>query len=109
MAKYRLRYFFDPGGGICLWAANEPAKERFGYGIDASKLHLPENMWRRVLHLCCWYDTSIDWNYPPDPSPWDATEWKRFNDDAQKLLTMLQEQLGPEFEIVDESRTGSTN
>jgi hypothetical protein len=107
MPKYRLRYFFDPGAGICLWTANEDAERRFGYAVDASKLPLLENTWRRVLHLCHWYDTSIDWNHPPDPSPWDAIECKRFNDEAQKLLAELRGQLGPDFELVDESETDS--
>jgi hypothetical protein len=105
MAKYRLRYYFDAGAGVCLWAANDAARERFGYPIDAKELPLPENTWRRVLHLCYWYDTCIDWAYPPDPSPWDAAERDRFCADAQKSLAILREQLRPEFEIVDDSRT----
>jgi hypothetical protein len=105
MATYRLRFFFDPGGGICLWAGNDAARERFGYPIDARSLSLPENTWRRVYYLCSWYDTTIDWNYPPDPSPWDTAERDRFRQEAQNLLTQLRVQLGAEFEIVDESGT----
>jgi hypothetical protein len=58
-----------------------------------------------LLHLCSWFDTSIDWNDPPDPSPWDAAEEERFNRDAQRLLVVLREQLGSDFEIVDETGT----
>jgi hypothetical protein len=107
MPTYRLRYFFDPGGGICLWSGNDAAQDRFGYPVDARSLPLPENTWRRVAHLCSWYDTSIDWNYPPDPSPWDASERKRFNAEAQKLLASLRHQLGADFEIADESGTSN--
>jgi hypothetical protein len=103
---YRLRFFFDAGAGICLWALNDSARVRFDYAIDAKDLPLPENTWRRLLYLCYWYDTSIDWNYPPDPSLWDEAERKRFNREAQKLLALMREQLGPEFEIVDKSGTG---
>jgi hypothetical protein len=103
--KYQLRYFFDPGAGICLWSANDAARERFDYPVDASKLSLPENTWRRLLYLCRWYDTSIDWSYPPDPSPWDQAERQRFKAEAQRVLSLLRQELGPEFEIVDESRT----
>jgi hypothetical protein len=102
---YLLRYFFDPGAGICLWAGNDDARERFDYAIDASTLPFPENTWRRVIHLCSWYDTSIDWNYPPGSSPWNTEEFERFHAAAQKLLALLREQLGPEFEIVDASGT----
>jgi hypothetical protein len=102
---YRLRYFFDPGGGICLWSANDAARERFGYPVKARSLPLTENTWRRVAYLCAWYDTSIDWRYPPDPSPWEGSERKRFNNEAQNLLARLRKELGPEFEIADESGT----
>jgi hypothetical protein len=105
MPAYQLRYFFDPGAGICLWSGNDAAEARYGYPIDARSLPLPENTWRRVWYLCSWYDTSIDWNYPPDPSPWDAAERERFNNEAQPMLAQLRKQLGPEFEIVDESGT----
>jgi len=106
MAKYRLRYFFDPGAGICLWADNEDAKRRFGYAVEPRELSLPENTWRRAMHLCSWYDTSLDWSYPPGPSPWGAEELRRFNNEAQIFLAELREQLGPDFDLVDESETG---
>lgn len=105
MSKYRLRYFFDPGAGVCLWAANDAARERFDYPVDARDLPLPENTWWKVWYVCAWFDTSIDWDYPPNPSPWNREERERFNAEAQKLLTLVREQLGPEFEVVDESGT----
>jgi hypothetical protein len=105
MSIYRLRYFFDPGSGICLWAGNDAARSQWDYPIDARDLPLSENTWRFAHHLCSWYDTSIDWAYPPDPSPWDATERARFNLSAQRFLSILQDQLGPDFEVLDESGT----
>lgn len=105
MAKYQLRYSFDPGAGVCLWAANDAARERFDYPVDAQDLPLPENTRRRVWYICAWFDTCIDWDYPPLPSPWSREERERFNAEAQGLLTLLREQLGPEFEVIDESGT----
>jgi hypothetical protein len=103
MARYQLRFFFDPGAGTCLWAGNDAARERFNYAIDISHLHLPENTRRRMLHLCHWYDTSIDWNYPSRQSPWDVAERDRFNAEAQTLLAVVREQLGSDFDIEDQS------
>jgi len=105
MPVYRLRYFFDPGAGICLWAGNDAAESRFGSAIDPQSLPLPENTWRRVAYLCAWYDTRIDWSYPPNPSTWDFAEEERFKSEAQRLLALLREQLGQEFEIEDKSHT----
>jgi hypothetical protein len=103
MPIYRLRYFFDAGSGICLWSANDAAREKYGYAIKASNLPLPENTWRRIVYLASWYDTSIDWEYPPGPSPWDKVEEARFRTEAQQLLGLLRRQLGEGYEIVDES------
>ena len=105
MPTYRLRFFFDPGSAICLWSGNDAARDRFGYPVDARSLSLSENTWRRVAYVCSWYDTSIDWHCPPDQSPWNEAERERFNCEAQQLLALLREQLGPEFEILDESGT----
>ncbi|HEV2461879.1 MAG TPA: hypothetical protein VGS80_26275, partial [Ktedonobacterales bacterium] len=35
---YRIRFFFDYGSGICLWAGNALTRERFGYPIEAEHL-----------------------------------------------------------------------
>src|SRR5262249_23851793 len=48
-AKYRFRYFFDPGSGCCLWSDNEASRERFGYPVDLDRLDLGENLWLRAL------------------------------------------------------------
>lgn len=107
MPTYCLRFFFSPGGGICLWAGNDAARDEWDYPVDVQGLPLPENTWRYAYHLCAWYDTSIDWAYPPNPSPWDANETARFNLAAQSFLRTLREQLGPDFEVLDESGTAA--
>ena len=60
--------------------------------VDARDLPRPENTQRRLVYLAAWYDTSIDWNDPPDPSPWDEAERQRFNTEAQEWLATLREQ-----------------
>jgi hypothetical protein len=103
MAKYRLRYFFDAGAGVCLWAANDAARESFDYAVDATALPLPDNTRRRVSSMCAWFDTSLDWSYPPGPSPWGVEEGAQFKAEAGELLALLRGQLGEEFEIIDET------
>lgn len=103
MPRYVLRYFFDPGSGICLWSGNDAARERFDYPVQLPDLGLPENLLRRALYVMAWYDTSLDWSYPPNPSPWSASERARFHETSQALLSALRQQLGSGFEIRDES------
>lgn len=100
-APYRLRYRFECGLGACLWALDDATRDRFGDVVDAADLPLPENTWRRVIYLTAWYDTGLDWSYPPDPSPWDAEEHARFDTEARRMLHTLREQLGPAFEVED--------
>jgi hypothetical protein len=102
MPRYELRYFFDPGSGICLWSANDEARERFGYDVELEALELSENLRRKGLYLLRWYDTSIDWSHPGGPSPWPAEERTRFVEAAREFLDKLRQCLGGEFEIKDE-------
>ena len=107
MPIYLLEFFFDPGSGACLWSGNDAARDRWGCSIEAHLLPLPENTWRFAHHLCSWYDTGIDWTYPPDPSPWEAAERDRFNVAALRFLEMLRVQPGPDFEVIDRSATSA--
>lgn len=104
-ALYRLRYFFDTGSGICLWSANDAARERFDYPVELGRLPLAETIRRRGSFVLAWYDTFMDWEQPPERSRWWLREEAAFNAAAQELLTLFREQLGSEFEILDESRT----
>ena len=105
MSQYVLRYFFDPGSRICLWSANDDALERFGYPVEIDSLQLSQNLRSKALHLVHWYDTSIDWESPSDPSPWSHEERARFGAAAKAFLEQLREFLGGEFEIRDEVQT----
>ena len=105
MANYLFRYFFDAGSGVCLWSANDAAREKFDYPVTLQSLALPENLLREALHIVTWNDTSLDWGYPPNPSPWSDEERARFNDASQCLLSNLRQQLGSMYDIRDESGT----
>lgn len=92
--SYAVRYFFDPGAGICLWAANEKAKERFGYPIEHWDLPLTENTKRFLQYLVAWFDTSIDWSSPGDADNyWSEEELARFKSAAARGLEMLRQEL----------------
>ena len=102
-ALYRLRFFFDPGSGICLWSDNDAARERFEYPVDLGSLPLPESIRRRGYFVLAWYDTFADWDNSLEPTKWWQREWGAFVVAAQELLALLQAHLGPDFELVDES------
>jgi hypothetical protein len=99
---YELRFFFDPGSGICLWSANQEARERFGYPVDHWKLDLSENTKRWLTYLIAWFDTSIDWSSPSDSDDqWSAEEVAQFRKASERGLAFIREELGPSFAITE--------
>jgi hypothetical protein len=101
MSKYRLRYFFDYGGP-CLWAANDTARDRFDYSIDLAELPLSPETIQTAKEIGAWFDQSLNWDYPPDPGPWRQDECDRFNRATADLLNRIRQELGSEFEVVNE-------
>ncbi|MDB4759753.1 hypothetical protein OAG34_00920 [bacterium] len=101
--KYSLRYFFEWGGGPCLWANDDPARDRFGIGaVKLDELPLSDATKRRAEQLAEWYDQSLNQDYPPDPSPWRQKECDLFNNASQQLLQTIRNELGPGYDVVDE-------
>ena len=48
------------------------------------------------------YDTSIDWDYPPGPTPWTEAECDDFNKSAHDMIAQLTAELSVDYEIVNE-------
>lgn len=101
---YRLRFFFDTGSGICLWAGDAATEERHGLAVEAQALPLPPELVAEVERLTTFWDTGIDWNDPGGPSPWTAEDEQSFQAQADAFLERLRAALGPGFEVVDERR-----
>jgi hypothetical protein len=99
-----LRYFFDPGSGSCLWSANDRARDAFGYPVFVEELPLSPDAVAEARRVTKWFDGSLNWDYPPDPGPWDQAECDRFNAAARALLARLRQELGDRFDIEDEFR-----
>lgn len=102
--KFVLRFFFDPGAGVCLWAGNEAANERFGYAVESDELPLAPETREAVDRLMARFDESVDWNDPMAPSPWSRTEELEFAEAARDVLARVRRDLGQEFEVRDETR-----
>lgn len=52
---HTFRFFFDAGSGVCLWAADEGTKQRYGYPVEHWDLPLSENTKRWLTYLIAWY------------------------------------------------------
>jgi hypothetical protein len=69
--------------------------------LDPCPLPLSTPILDRCRQLSEWYDTSLNWDYQPDPGPWRQTECDRFNAAVEALLADIRRELGPEFEVID--------
>lgn len=99
--KYRIRFFFDYGSGICFWSGNDNTNAKFGYPIELEALPLSPETSKILTDLVEWYDQSLNWEYPPDPGLWRQEECDRFNDTVKQLLETIKKELG-EFELCNE-------
>lgn len=101
-----LRFFFDAGSGVCLWAYDAEAKVRFGYPVEAAMLDIPEELRAEIEQLVTDYDDTFPWD---DPGSGDAVEPSRvmsgyeenpaFATRVRALLPRLRTALGPGFVI----------
>jgi hypothetical protein len=101
-----LRFFFDAGSGVCLWAQDAEAKSRFGYPVEADALDVPQAMRDEIDQLVTDYDDSFDWDDPasgdpvaPDRTMFGHEENPAFATRVRDLLPRLRAALGPGFQI----------
>ena len=92
---------FEWGGGT-LWCGNAAASERFDVGPVEDRLPISENSRKSLNKLSTLHDTALNWEYPPDPGPWTNEEDAHFDAKANELLSVIREELGPEYEVVYE-------
>ena len=102
----RIRFFFDAGSGVCFWAGNDFAREKYGYPIDANQLPLSQHLCSDAEALIKLFDTNIDWGNPSGKSPWSSEESEVFKQRVKSFFAKVQNELGSGFELVDESELG---
>ncbi len=99
----RLRFFFDPGSGVCFWSGDDEARARFGdYPVEIAKLGLEPALAARGEALIARHDLSLDWNGPGGTSPWAEAERAAFAADAGAFLADVRGAL-PSIRIDDET------
>lgn len=106
----RLRFSFDAGSGVCLWAMDVEAKARFGYAVEAAMLDVSEEMRAEIEQLVADYDDTFPWDDPASGLPvadpgrvvagYDETP--AFATRVRSLLPRLRAALGASFEIESE-------
>lgn len=94
-----LRCFFDCGAGVCLWAADNAARDRFGYAVELSALPLAAETVTAGEALMAEHDGFVNGTlggHPPDEGA--VTDWFRR---AWLWLDQLRCELGPGVTVED--------
>ena len=99
---YSGRFFFDAGSGTVLWTSDSAAQQIWGHAVDLGQLPISQSLRDELAGLATEYDTSLNWDYPPDPGPWREPRCRRFNDAVHQARGRLRAELGTAWEIRDE-------
>jgi len=95
------RFFFDAGSGGVLWTTDPKDWETWGHPVDIDLLPISQELRVELDRLIAWYDTSLNWDYPPNPGPWRESECQQFSQAVHKSLTRLGHELGATWTIIN--------
>ncbi|PAU47767.1 hypothetical protein CK936_16930 [Streptomyces albireticuli] len=71
------------------------------YGSPCELEQLPISTATRTESARLPYQSSIDWEYPPDPSPWTKEQWTLFRQQADAARDALRRELGDDWIVED--------
>lgn len=102
---YRLQIVLEAASGVCLWSANPPAQDRFGYAVRPEDLGLSPEAAAAIAALIARYDAATD-DAQFDPESITGpmlfggeAAAAPFADEIEALRRRLQAELGPAFLI----------
>ncbi|MGP3991263.1 hypothetical protein [Streptomyces sp. 3N207] len=99
----RLRFFFEAGvSDTPLWP--DDIDSPYGFPCELERLPISPAVRIELAGLCEWYQSSIDWEYPPGPSPWPEQQWELFRQRADAALEVLRCELGEGWIVEDRRR-----
>jgi len=98
--RYKLKFMFDWGSGVCLWALNEAAKKKFcDYSVEVKNLPVSQELKSDLYHLIDYHDDAFDWNNPGRDLLWDQDQIGVFLAEAKDVYYVLCKELGPEYDV----------
>lgn len=98
MNRYKFSFWIE-WGGTCLWSKNDKARNCFDYAVDNNDLPISKELKDLLHQLEKEYQSALNWDYPPDPSPWTKEKALDFKKRATVAYDRLIKELGDEFEV----------
>lgn len=97
-----LKFGFEYGNDhSCVSSVNNEAIGKFGgYIINNEFLDISKDLSLRLISLCEEYQTSLNWEYPQDSSPWNQEQRENFSKRAADAYCDLVKQLGEDYNVI---------
>ncbi|MFD6938335.1 hypothetical protein ACFWAP_19575 [Streptomyces goshikiensis] len=105
--SYYLRFFFEHGVHTPLWpgpSGDPDLGSPYGYPCELERLPISSGIQAELARLADLYDSSLDWEYPPNPSPWPKEQQELFTRQADAALEALVRELGEGWTVEDQRR-----
>lgn len=98
---FKISFWFEWGlDTACLWCDDQITRDHFGVGpINFDKLGLSEKLQNDLCALGDEFQDSLDWDYPPDPSPWTQEHKDDFLRRSEEVYHRLVSELGEKYEV----------
>lgn len=95
-----LRFFFEAGvPHTPLWPGSPDLDGPYGSPCEWERLPIGPQTRTELAGLCAWYQSSIDWEYLPSPSPWPREEWQLVRRQADTAFGALCRELGDGWQV----------
>lgn len=100
MSRYKLKFMYDWGSGVCVWSDNAAAKEKFkDYPVNTAALPITRELAALLEELNSRHDTALNWDDPGGELLWDRAKQEAFTEEAKAAYRRLCAELGPDYEV----------
>ena len=94
-----LKFMFDYGEiYTCIWN-DEPTDEYYGCPMHLDELPLSDGLRADIVQMCEEFQSSLDWEYPPDPSPWTQEHMQDFMARSKAAYNRVVAELGDAYTV----------
>jgi len=100
VSRYKLKFMYDWGSGVCVWSANTAAKKQFGtYPIETAKLPISQELVNWLNKLIAQHDTALNWDDPGGALLWDKMQQAIFEEESKSAYKQLCIELGSDYKV----------
>ena len=94
-----LKFMFEYGPThTCIWDT-EPTDKYYGCPIPLDELPLSDGLRADIVQMCEEFQSSLDWDDPPAPSPWTQEHMQDFVARSKEAYSRVVAELGDAYTV----------